>query len=60
MADMKGSGKWGYDAVFVASLSIDNGRVKMWIDKNKKSEFKNRSVYYNFIPEKNIYQELAE
>jgi replicative DNA helicase len=60
MADMKGSGKWGYDAVFVASLSIDNGRVKMWIDKNKKSEFKNRSVYYNFIPEKNIYQELSE
>ena len=58
--DLKGSGSWGYNASFVASLSNDEGRIKMFISKNKKSDFKSRSVYYNFIPAKNVYQELSE
>jgi len=60
MADMKGSGSWGYDASFVAGLTDSEGRIKMWIDKNKKSDYKSRAIYYNFIPAKNIYQELTE
>lgn len=60
MSDIKGSQSWGYNASFVASLTaMEDGTIKMWIDKTKKSNVKGRPIFYNFYPDINLYQEIA-
>ena len=60
MHDIKGSMSWSYNATFIVSLTKEEGGIKMFVEKNKKSDYKSKAIYYNFIPAKNIYQELGD
>ena len=51
---------WSYNATFIVSLTQEEGGIKMFVEKNKKSDYKSKAIYYNFIPAKNIYQELGD